>query len=418
MDPRYALPRCQPLGIGRIERSASTEWLGIRWPTRRGILVRREVLSGQQSPHKVTQEGWEMAQTEATRAPVMKDVAKLAGVSHQTVSRVLNDHPSVSPRARARVEAAIAELGYRRNVAARNLVTRRSQTIGVLASDLVQYGPARTLLGLERAARDAGYYVSIATLRDVTLETVSESLDHFTDQGVDGVVVIVPHPGILEAFDTLSTRLPIVAATSDPARAIAGAAVDQRAGAFLAVQHLIEQGHSSIGHLAGPLDWYDAVERLEGWRQALGEAGLETGPLVAGDWGANSGYEAGVALAKMPEVSAIFVANDQMALGMLRAMHEQGVRVPADMSIVGYDDQPEAAYFYPPLTTVKQDFEELGRQCIASLLDTLRQGHTDGRRLVEPTLVLRGTTAPPPPRRRRRPGTGSASGLGEPGGTA
>jgi DNA-binding LacI/PurR family transcriptional regulator len=152
------------------------------------------------------------------RPPVMKDVAQVAGVSHQTVSRVLNGHPNVSREARERVEAAIAELGYRRNVIARSLATRRSQTVGVLASDLSQYGPARTLLGVETAARDAGYFVSIASLRDVSFEAVKDALDHFYDQGVDGIIVVVPHPRVLEALDRICPGLPIITATSAPQR--------------------------------------------------------------------------------------------------------------------------------------------------------------------------------------------------------
>ncbi|GAC1450854.1 MAG: LacI family DNA-binding transcriptional regulator [Pseudarthrobacter sp.] len=325
----------------------------------------------------------------------MKDVAKLAGVSHQTVSRVLNGHPNVSAKARERVEAAISELGYRRNSIARTLVTRRSQTIGVLASDLSQYGPARTLLGLEQAARAAGYFVSIATLREITVDSVSDALEHFRDQGVDGIIVIVPHPGILEALDALQPGVPVVAATSDSRRHSPGAAVDQRMGARMAVQHLIDLGHTRIGHVSGPMEWFDAAERVEGWREALADAGLAPGLLLHGDWSADSGYVAGSSLGPTPEVTAMFVANDQMALGLLRALHEQQLVIPRDVSVVGYDDQPEAGHFYPPLTTVRQDFEELGRQCISALLTSLEEGVEGGKRLVEPKLVLRATTAPP-----------------------
>lgn len=334
-----------------------------------------------------------MPETEPVRPPVMKDVARLAGLSHQTVSRVINGHPNVSQRTREQVEAAIETLGYRRNAIARSLATRRSQTIGVLASDLTQYGPGRTLLGIERAARDAGYFVSIATLREISAEAVSDVVEHFHNQGVDGMAVVVPHPGVLEALDHIDPRLPIVAATSDPRRSGPGATVNQRSGARLAVQHLIQLGHSRIGHLSGPMDWYDALERLEGWRDALREAGLEPGPLLNGDWSADSGYEAGLAHEPGTGVTAIFASNDQMALGLIRALHEQQLEIPRNLSVVGYDDQPEAAHFYPPLTTIRQDFEEVGRQCIAALLESLQPGKTDGRRVVEPLLVVRQSTA-------------------------
>ena len=329
------------------------------------------------------------------RAPVMKDVARVAGVSYQTVSRVLNGHPNVSASARERVEAAIAELGYRRNTVARSLATRRSQTIGVLASELAQYGPARTLLGLEQAARDAGYFVSIATLREVTPSAVQDALDHFADQAVDGIVVVVPHPGLLEALDRIEHSFPVVAATSDPDRPAAGAGVDQRLGARLAVRHLVELGHTRIGHLSGPSDWYDAVERVRGWREALDEAGLPADLLIEGDWTAARGYEVGLEVARSREATGMFVANDQMSLGLLRGVQESGLRVPRDLSIVGYDDQPEAAFFFPPLTTVRQDFEALGRRCIEALLAALEEGRPEAR-TVEPQLVVRSTTGPPP----------------------
>ncbi|MBT2513804.1 LacI family DNA-binding transcriptional regulator [Arthrobacter sp. ISL-30] len=328
----------------------------------------------------------------------MKDVARVAGVSHQTVSRVINDHPNVSAKARQQVEAAITELGYRRNVIARSLATRRSQTIGVLTSDLSQFGPARTLLGIERAAREAGHFVSIATLREITFASVAHALDHFWNQGVEGIVVVVPHPGLLEALDRIAPRVAVVAATSDTRRSSLGAAVDQRAGARLAVQHLIELGHTRIGHISGPMDWFDAVERLEGWLEALTEASLPPGPLLYGDWSANSGYAAGLALGREPAATAMFVSNDQMALGLLRALHEQPLRIPQDLSVVGYDDQPEAAYFYPPLTTIRLDFEELGRQCIAALMESQHLEGADSKRFVEPVeprLILRATTAQP-----------------------
>jgi DNA-binding LacI/PurR family transcriptional regulator len=329
------------------------------------------------------------------RPPVMKDVAKVAGVSHQTVSRVLNGHPNVSQAARERVEAAISELGYRRNGIARSLATRRSQTVGVLASDLSQYGPARTLLGVESAAREAGYFVSIASLRDVSAESVTDAMDHFCDQGVDGVIVVVPHPAVLEALDQIKLDFPVITATSATHRPSPGAAVNQRLGAKLAVEHLIGLGHTCIGHLSGPLDWFDAAERLEGWRETLEEAGLKPGPVLNGDWSADSGYMAGTSILSQNDLTAVFVSNDQMALGLMLALHERSVTIPADISIVAYDDQPEAGYFYPPLTTVRQDFEELGRQCIAVLLESLSSKDENLKRLVEPRMVIRATTGKP-----------------------
>ncbi|MHA7168765.1 LacI family DNA-binding transcriptional regulator [Arthrobacter bambusae] len=329
------------------------------------------------------------------RLPRLEDVAELAGVSHQTVSRVINDHPNVSKGTRERVEAAIAELGYRRNTAARSLVTRRSQTIGVLASELAQYGPANTLLGVEQAARDAGYFVSIAALRTVNRESILDAVRHFLDQSVDGIVVIVPHSETLLALAEVNPGVPVVAVGSLGGASVGGAMVDQRRGAELAVRHLVDQGHRRIGHVAGPQDWIDGVARSEGWSEALQAAGLEDDLLVVGDWSAGSGYDIGKKLADERTATALFVGNDQMALGLLRAFNEAGVRVPEDVSVVGFDDQPESGYFTPPLTTVRQDFEELGRRCMDLMLSGIENGESVGTTVVEPELVVRQSTSAP-----------------------
>lgn len=323
----------------------------------------------------------------------MEDVARVAGVSHQTVSRVLNNHPNVSSKTRERVEQAITELGYRRNTAARSLVTRRSQTIGVLGSELAQYGPSHTLLGVQQAARDAGYFVSVAGLREVTPETIKDAIAHFMDQGVDGIVVTVPHPGTFDVLRDITTQVPLVAVGSIGDEHLSGATVDQRQGAQLAVQHLLELGHQEIGHLSGPVDWIDAAARIEGWQDALAQAGLEPAALIEGDWSAECGYREGLKISADRSMTALFVANDQMALGVLRAFNETGVRVPDDISVVGFDDQPESAYFIPPLTTVAQDFEELGQRCIDLLLDRIEGGATGMAATVAPRLVVRSTTA-------------------------
>jgi len=336
-----------------------------------------------------------MANSSERRLPRLEDVAERAGVSHQTVSRVINNHPNVSKSTRARVEAAIAELGYRRNTAARSLVTRRSHTIGVLASELSQYGPANTLLGVEQAARDAGYFVSIAAIREVGAESISDAARHFMDQGVDGIVALVPHTGTLQALEKLNLDVPVVVVGSSGEGRFSGAMVDQTMGARLAVGHLIEQGHQRIGHISGPQDWIDGAARADAWRAALAEAGLADDLFVEGDWSAGSGYSIGQKLAVDRAATAVFVGNDQMALGLLRAFGEAGVRVPQDVSVVGFDDQPEAGYFTPPLTTVRQDFEELGRSCVDLMLRLLEDGAAAGTTVVEPQMVVRKSTAPP-----------------------
>lgn len=334
-----------------------------------------------------------MANTNGRRLPRLNDVAALAGVSHQTVSRVVNNHPNVSKATRERVEAAISELGYRRNTAARSLVTRRSQTVGVLGSELSQYGPANTILGVEQAARNAGYFVSIAALKTVNRDTISDALRHFQDQSVDGVVVVVPHSETLSALDEMDLDVPVVTVGSLGNEKISGAMVDQKRGAELAVRHLIDQGHTRIAHVSGPLDWIDGAARADGWSQTLRAAGLEDDLLVHGDWSAGSGYQIGRQLAMERSATAIFVGNDQMALGLLRAFSEAGINVPGDVSVIGFDDTPEAAYFVPPLTTIRQDFEELGRRCVDAMVGEIEQGAPVSGIVVTPELVVRGSTA-------------------------
>ena len=327
------------------------------------------------------------------RLPRLEDVAAHVGVSQQTVSRVINNHPNVSKRTLEKVQTAIAELGYRRNAAARNLATRRSHTIGVLGTELSQYGPANTLLGVEQAARDAGYFVNIASLRSASRDAILDALQHFMDQAVEGICVLVPHTETLHVLEEFNAGVPIVAVGSLGNDSISGAMVDQVHGAELAVAHLIEHGHRRIGHVAGPADWTDGDLRAKGWRRALQEAGLQQDVLLQGDWSAGSGYEIGCRFALNRPATALFVGNDQMALGILRAFSEAGIRVPEDVSVVGFDDQPESAFFTPPLATVRQDFEELGRRCMDIILKEIETGAPVSSTVVLPCIVSRASTA-------------------------
>lgn len=320
----------------------------------------------------------------------MEDVARLAGVSHQTVSRVLNEHPNVSPDTKERVLAAIAELGYRRNAAARSLVTRSSKVIGVIITELEQYGPSSTLLGLQEAAFREGYFVSVAGLREMTREAMLESVNHLLNQAPDGIVVVAPAQSAVDLFRTLELKVPLEIVAS-------GLAPDgsQEDAARLAVAHLADLGHRTIAHLAGPEQWMDAQRRSAGWREELEARGLEAAPPMAGDWGAASGYRIGLAFDAAAH-SAVFVANDQMALGFTRALHERGIDVPGDVSVVGFDDQPEAAYFLPPLTTIRQDFRGMGRYCFDLLLQQIALPAAAGAGPgPSPELIVRGSTAPP-----------------------
>lgn len=329
----------------------------------------------------------------------MTDVARLAGVSHQTVSRVLNGNPQVHPETRERVMRAVAELNYRPNAMARGLVSRRSRMLGVVSFDTILFGPASTLLGIERAARAAGYGVSIATLERVDRQSVLAAANNLADQGVDGVIIIAPQMAAAAALHNLPKGMVAVAVEAGQDSGLPSVSVDQVTGARLAVRHLLELGHKTVWHIAGPTDWLEARDRIVGWRQTLADAGAEAPPMIAGDWSAQSGYAAGVALAGQPDVTAVFAGNDQMALGMLRALHERGLRVPEDISVVGFDDIPESGFLLPPLTTIRQDFDEVGRRSMATMLQLL---DTDDTRAtppsaapVEPTLVKRQSTTVP-----------------------
>jgi len=323
----------------------------------------------------------------------MTDVASLAGVSHQTVSRVINKHPNVTPTTRTRVLAAIEELGYRRNNAARALVTGRSQTLGVVTLNSTLYGPASTLYGIEQAALESDYFVTVASLRSTDRPAVRQAIARLVDQGVEGVIVIAPVDSVVEALADLPRDLRVVAVEGDADADIDVVTVDQHAGAQSATEHLLSLGHSTVWHVAGPTDWLEARQRTAGWRSTLERAGLEVPPPLRGDWSPRSGFEAGRVLARMPEVSAVFVANDSMSVGVLRAFREHGLNVPGDVSIVGFDDVPEAAYFSPPLTTVRQDFAEVARRSLALLLDQISSGIRPAKRqVVGTTLVVRDST--------------------------
>ncbi|MEV4417599.1 LacI family DNA-binding transcriptional regulator [Catellatospora sp. NPDC049609] len=336
------------------------------------------------------------------RAAVIRDVARLAGVSHQTVSRVLNNHPSVREETRERVLRAVTQLNFRPNAMARGLAGRRSRVIGVVSFDTLLYGPAATLLGLERAARRAGYGVSIVALEQLDRAGVAEAVDRLAEQSVAGVVIIAPLMTAAAAVHSLPTGVPAVVVESDAGGDLPTVSVDQVAGARLAVEHLLALGHRTVWHLSGPQGWLEARDRVDGWRQALEAAGRPVPPVLPGDWSPRSGYEAGLRLAGQTEVTAVFCANDQQALGMLRALHERAVRVPEDISVVGFDDIPEAAFLSPPLTTVRQDFDEVGRRCLAALLD-LFGGNGAAAPVrhprVPPSLVVRASSGPPPPGR-------------------
>lgn len=326
------------------------------------------------------------------RRPSIRDVARLADVSHQTVSRVLNEHPSIRPETRTRVLAVMADLQYTPNRAARALVTSRSRTIGILSAFSEQYGPASSTAAIEAAARKRGHWVSTANIEPSDPQSIAAGLAHLMAQSVEGLVVIAPQVRVFRALAAQRIEIPYVTLQStdlDPSHTLS---VDQIAGAKLATRHLIDLGHRQIYHLAGPQDWIEAEARMRGFLEEMGDSDVPTTAPILGDWTAEFGYYAGRELLQVRDFTAIFSSNDQMALGLLHAIRDEGLDVPRDISIVGFDDIPEAAHFWPPLTTVRQDFAELGRRCVDLLL-----GPVDGllpptSAAIAPELIVRAST--------------------------
>lgn len=328
----------------------------------------------------------------------LADVARLAEVSAMTVSRVINDPTTVSAETQDRVRQAMIQLNYRPNPLARGLARGRSHTIGVVTFDTGQYGPGSTLLAIERAARVRGYGVALAVAESRDRLDIRAAVLSLADRRVDGLIVIAPFVEFSGALLDIGGHLPVVMAESGHSAGATVVGIDQVLGAVLATRHLLDLGHATVHHVAGPSDWIESGLRIDGWRAALSDAGRVAPPPVTGDWTPPSGFKAGMQLADDPSVSAIFVANDQMALGVLAALHERGRTVPGDVSVVGFDDTPESAYYMPGLTTVRQDFEAMGEVAVATLdrLVTDEEPTPASVRLLAPTLVPRQSTGPAP----------------------
>ncbi|MFD7496643.1 LacI family DNA-binding transcriptional regulator [Streptomyces sp. NPDC059832] len=327
----------------------------------------------------------------------MADVARVAGVSSQTVSRVSNGFPGVNEETRQRVLAAMKELGYRPNSAARALKRGEFRTIGVITFTLSTTGNVRTLEAIATSAAQEGYSVTLLPVAVPTQDEVRGAFSRLGELAVDAVIVIMEVHLLDSASLSLPPHVKIVVADSDAGDRYAVVDTDQAGGTRDAVQHLLGLGHRTVWHLAGPEASFAAQRRTDAWRRTLEEAGRVPPPLVRGDWSAESGYRAGLRLAELADCTAVFAANDQMALGLLRALHERGRKVPQDVSVIGFDDIPESGSFLPPLTTVHQDFAEVGRRCVESALRQVRQGEAErGTTLVPTRLVVRDSTAPGP----------------------
>lgn len=327
--------------------------------------------------------------------PNIRQVAALAGVSHMTVSRVLNDHPNIKDSTRRRVLEVIEELNYRPNSAARALATQRTKRIGVMIESASEYGPSSTLRAVELAARESGYSVTSIDLRDDGKTGPQDAVDHLTSQGIDALCVVAPRSSSVAALRKISIGVPtlVIKANSDPN--FLTVSIDQQRGAELVVDHLAELGHRDVLHLAGPLDWLDARSRERAYYARARQWGMRDRPIAVGDWSADFAYDFVMSMKRLPDYTAIFSANDDMALGLLHGFHDKGIEVPREMSIVGFDNVPLAAHFIPPLTTVHQDFLSVGAKAVETLKAAAEGLEIPQRTKIDVDLKVRSTTGAP-----------------------
>ncbi|WP_125130700.1 LacI family DNA-binding transcriptional regulator [Microbacterium sp. 10M-3C3] len=314
----------------------------------------------------------------------VRDVARAAGVSPQTVSRVLNGYAGIRDDTRARVLEAVAALGYRMNNAARALGTRTTRTLGVVATNAALYGPSAGIAALETAARERGRWIATAYADADDTGSVQAAVEHVLSQGVDGIVLVAAHTRTRDVVAAAASTVPVVVLHE-------GVGAERQAqGAALAVRHVRALGHVRIAELAGPADWTEAAARSRGVAAALSEAGLAPAARWHGDWSAASGAAvattAAAALATAGGPTAIVAANDQMALGLIAGLRGAGVDVPRDVGITGFDDNPDAAYYRPALTTVRLDLVGEARRAVAAVVGE------DAPDPGAPELVVRAST--------------------------
>jgi len=331
-----------------------------------------------------------------SRSVVMVDVARLAGVSQKTVSRVVNGAPHVRLDVRERVNRAIEELGYRPNVAAQALARQRSHTIGVLALGTRFFGPSRRVFTLEHEARRLGYTLALISVPDLSARSVADGIDALLKRRVEGLVVEVP-THVIDIDPAQLAGLPVVTSrwiSGVPRQAVVD--VDQEEACRKLTLYLLNLGHETVSHVGGPRDWDAAQKRLVGWRSALRATGARVPRVLYGDWSAASGYEHGRKLAARNDVTAIFAANDQMAMGILRALHEAGREIPGDVSVVGFDDVPEAEFQMVPLTTVGVDGDKAAQRILAELLQMIEGAEPPADTVILPgtQLIIRRSTGP------------------------
>jgi DNA-binding LacI/PurR family transcriptional regulator len=330
------------------------------------------------------------------QSATLNDVAARCGVSYQTVSRVVNGSPLVTEKTRVRVLKAIADLNYRPNLAARRLATRRSSLIGMIGSHMTYYGPAQVMVSIEETAKRQGYNLIFSGVENPGETELLAAIDDLCEQQIDGLVIGVRFKDWITAVRKHCREVPFVTVGNRIDDDIPGVVVDEFHGVRLATRHLLELGHQNIACIGGPSDWPAAKARYRAWHTTIKKAGRQPGPYVSGNWSTQSGYEAAAQLLSSgpPAFTAIVACNDHMALGALRALHANKVRVPHQISIVGYDDVPESRFFEPPLTTVHHDFVAEGERCVKTLLSMINREAVDTTlQVLSPELVIRESTA-------------------------
>jgi DNA-binding LacI/PurR family transcriptional regulator len=331
----------------------------------------------------------------------IKEVASVAGVSTQTVSRVINERPDVSPETRRRVQEVVKALSYQPSALARSLISQRTHTLGVVTAGLRHIGPSRTLSGITSAAEEAGYSVLLKELPSYDTEDITPIFQAFLSRHVDGIIWAVPEVGENRKWvnnPPADIEVPLVYLTMEARNNLSIVTMDNYLGGRMAMSHLLEQGYRKIAHICGPLDWWESRQRMAAWRDALTEAGLESDDshCVEGNWSSASGA---LAMEKLFDqystMDSIFVANDQMALGAMQFFAEKGLRIPEDIGIVGFDNIAESAFFSPALTTVQQDQHHVAKLAIAELIKIIESGWqeldpvTPRSIILSPTLIVR-----------------------------
>ena len=330
------------------------------------------------------------------RQPNIYDVARLAKVSHQTVSRVLNNNPSIRPETKSRVLKAMESLGYRPSLAARTLASSRSKMLGILSSDTDFTGPAAMVHHMEAAARAQGYFVVTVGIDANDEESVQSGIDHLMKLGIEGLALVTPQLRAVEIARAAVSGIPVVTLDSMYRMDELAVSVDNFAGGAAATQHLIDLGHRNIAHISGPQGWFESTTRAAGYTATMLNANL-TPQVIDGDWLIDTGYRIGKKLdIESKGLTALFIANDRMSFGFMHAMRERGIDVPTRLSIVGFDDLEEATYSSPPLTILRQDFKQLGERAMNLLLSEISGTSTKKLDRLIPDLIVRGSTAAPP----------------------